>query len=275
MKTLSTLFLMLVGSVAFPQQMEPVKYIEGLSHPESVLYDEEREQYYVTNMANREDGDGFISRISKNDEILELSWIPGLDDPKGMVIKGSSLFVTDVTELLEIDIETGKIRNRIPVPGAKSLNDPALDINGDIYFSDLAKSSIYLFQSNGEIEEWLNSPELENPNGLYLTNDAILVSAWGKEEPGHFLKVDRETKEIEKVSTKGLGNLDGVQKIEESRYYISDWGSGKIYSIDLNGNLKEVLTSAKSSGDIFYHNEKEELYVPMNHQNAIWIYSMK
>ena len=269
------ILVFLFGSIAFAQQKEPITRIEGFSHPESVIYDEERQQYYVSNMAGRVEGDGFISRLSKDDEILDLSWISGLKDPKGFVIKGSSLFVTDVTELVEIDIESGKIKNRIPVPGAQSLNDPAMDEAGNIYFSDMGKGSIFVLKPSGEIEEWLNSQELETPNGLHITDNSILVSAWGKEDPGHFLRVDRTTKEIKRISNKGIGNLDGVQKIEEGKYYISDWGSGKLYSIDISGNLEEILTSAKSSGDIYYDNEKKELYVPMNHQNEVWIYDMK
>ena len=273
MQKIAILFF-LYGSTVLCQQQDPVLKIEGLSHPESVIYDEKKETYYVSNMAGRVSGDGFISRISKNDNIQDLSWISGLNDPKGLLIKGNSLFVTDVTELVEIDIESGKIIERIPVDGARSLNDPALDDKGNIYFSDLAKGSIYVLKPSGEIEEWLNSPELENPNGLLVTDKHILVSAWGKDNSGNFLKIDRRTKEIEKISRDGIGNLDGVQEIENGKYYISDWGSGKIYSIDLSGNLQEILTSAKSSGDILYRSKEKKLYVPMNHQNELWIYKM-
>lgn len=265
-------FFFLCGSFAFAQEKQPETILKGFSHPESVVYDKARQQYYVSNIGAE---DGFISRVSKNDKVEEHHWITGLNNPKGLLIHGNSLFVTDVTELVEIDIESGKITSRIPVEGSKSLNDPAKDEAGNIYFSDLSKGSIFVLRPTGEVEEWLHSEKLEQPNGLFVTSDHILVAGWGKDEPGHFLKVNRNTKEIERISHSGIGNLDGIQKIKDGQYYISDWGSGKIYSITMDGELKEVLTTAKSSGDIYYHNEDQKLYVPMNRQNELWIYSMK
>lgn len=274
MKAIAILFIFF-GSFAVAQQQEPVTVLNGFSHPESVVYDETREQYYVSNIGDKEEGDGYISKVSKNDKIEELSWITGLNDPKGLLIQGNKLYVTDVTALVEMDIETGKILSKIPVEGAQSLNDPAKDEAGNIYFSDLAKGSIYVLKSDGQVEEWLTSPELQRPNGLLITDDYILVSAWGQENPGQFLRVDRSTKEVESISNEGIGKLDGVQKIEEGEYYISDWGSGNIYRISMDGALEKVLTTAKSSGDILYRNDVRKLYVPMNHQNEVWIYDMK
>ena len=68
--------------------------------------------------------------------------------------------------------------------------------------------------------------------------------------------------------------MDGIQSKGNGEYYISDWATGKIYTIDLEGNLKEVLTSEKSSGDILYLKNDKKLYLPMNHQNELWIYNM-
>lgn len=268
------ILLIFFGSVSYSQQKEPDLKLEGFSHPESVVYDEQRQEYYVSNIGDKQEGDGFISKVSKNGKKTDHSWITGLNDPKGLLIAGNHLYVSDVNRLVKMDMESGKIISEIPVKGSKSLNDLTKDEAGNIYFSDLAKSSIYVLKPSGEIEEWLNSDQLENPNGLLMTRDYLLVAAWGKEEPGHFLQVDRHTKEIGQIS-KGIGNLDGLQQIEEGAYYISDWASGKIYKISLEGTLEEVLTTAKSSGDIYYDNKDQKLYVPMNRQNEVWIYTLK
>lgn len=269
-------FLIFCGMTAIGQGQEktPELKLSGFSHPESVIFDKDREYFYVSNMADREEGDGFISRLSKNGEIQDLSWISGLNDPKGLLIKKDKLYVTDVTQLVEIDINSGEILKRIKVEGAKSLNDPALDENGDIYFSDLAGNSIFKMNESGEIEGWLSTPELEKPNGLLITPEFILVAAWGENKNGNLLKIDRNTKEISRISKEGIGNLDGIQRNQSGEYYISDWNSGKIYTIDMEGNLKEVLTSEKSSGDILFIEDDNTLYLPMNHQNELWIYKL-
>lgn len=274
MKPLLILFFF-CGSFAFAQdQKVPEIKLTGFSHPESVIYDAGTEYYYVSNMAGKTEGDGFISRISRKWKEQDHTWVTGLNDPKGMVIKENKLYVTDVTQLVEIDLQSGEILKRIPVEGAQSLNDPALDENGVLYFSDLAAGSIYKMNEAGEIKEWLKSPELERPNGLFLTPEYILVAAWGQKQNGNFLKIDRKTKEVTPISKNGIGNLDGVQHKAEGEYFISDWASGKIYTIDMKGNLSEEFTSEKSSGDILFQQDENKLYLPMNLQNEIWIYNL-
>lgn len=256
------------------QERTPEIKLTGFSHPESVIYDEGTKYFYVSNMADKTEGDGFISRISRKWKDQEHSWITGLNNPKGLLVKGDRLYVTDVEYLIEMDLNSGEILRRIPVEGAKSLNDLAMDADGNIFISDLAGSSIYKMNERGEIEEWLSSPDLEKPNGLYVTPEAILVAAWGDNQDGNILQVDRSTKEISRITTKGIGNMDGIQVKGDGEYYVSDWATGKIYTVDMEGNLKEVITSEKSSGDILYLRDDEKLYLPMNHQNELWIYNM-
>ena len=269
------LIIIFFGSICFAQEQKvPEIKLTGFSHPESIIYDADTEYFYVSNMADREEGDGFISRISRKWQEQDHTWVTGLNDPKGMVIREGKLYVTDVTMLVEIDLSSGEILQRIPVAGSKSLNDPALASHGELYFSDLAGNSIYKMNAAGEVGEWLNNSELERPNGLFITPQFILVGAWGEEQNGHFLKVDRKSKEISRISKEGIGNLDGIQPKAEGEYFISDWVTGKIYSIDMNGELIEILTSEKSAGDILFQKDENKLYLPMNLQNEIWIYNL-
>lgn len=271
------LFLILFfGMTAIGQEQptSPEIKLTGFSHPESVIYDEGTEYFYVSNMADKTEGDGFISRISRKWKEQENSWVTGLNDPKGLLVKGDRLYFTDVTHFVEIDLQSGEILRRIPVEGAESLNDPAMDEEGNIFFSDLAGSRIYKMNQAGEIEQWLSSSDLERPNGLFVTPDHILAAAWGDDQNGNILKVDRTTKKIDRISKEGIGNMDGIQPKGDGEYYVSDWATGDIYTIDMNGNLKKVLTSEKSSGDILYLKDDNKLYVPMNHQNELWIYNM-
>ncbi|SKB33403.1 hypothetical protein SAMN05660776_0492 [Salegentibacter holothuriorum] len=262
-----------------------IKKVEGFSHPESVVFNEDKNEYYISNMADREDGDGFISRVSSEGEILELKWIDGLKDPKGLLIKDDKVYVTNNTELVEISIANSKILRRIQVEGSKSLNDITVDAVGNIFISDSGKSAIYLMPGDsvnmmipedkkGKIIEYLDSTRLEYVNGLYAQNDHLYAAAWGENNNGNFLKIDMDTREITKISKEGIGNLDGIQPVGEEAFYLSDWASGKIYLAGKNGDLKEVLTSEKSAGDIFFDAEKNQLVLPMNHQNAVWWYQL-
>ncbi|WP_051935711.1 hypothetical protein [Salegentibacter sp. Hel_I_6] len=281
-------FSLLIFSGVYAQSTSAtlIKKVEGFSHPESVVFNEAKKEYYISNMADNEDGDGFISRVSEDGEIIDLKWIDGLKDPKGLLINEDKVYVTNNTEVIEISIENSKITKRIEVEGAKSLNDITIDAVGNIFISDSGKSAIYLMPGDasnmmipddkkGEIIEYLNSTRLEYVNGLYAQNDDLYAAAWGENTDGNFLKIDMETREIKKISKEGIGNLDGVQPVGEDAFYISDWATGKIHLITKDGKITEVLTSEKSSGDIFFDAEKNQLVLPMNHQNAVWWYQVQ
>lgn len=267
-------FFLTVSSFSQTASVPDLK-IEGFVHPESVVSDEQRKVVYVSNIGNREPGDGFISKISEAGEIINLKWISGLNDPKGLLVNGNKLYVTDNTELVEMDIDQGRITRRISVPGAQFLNDVAIDDAGTLFISDTGKSSIFSVDPSGNVVEWINDANLEKPNGLLVDGDAIFVAAWGDGQPGNILKVDKDSREIEKITDTGIGNLDGIQKIDANSFYISDWADGKIYQVRLNGSKEEVLTSEKSAGDILYLESGNRLFLPMNHQNQVWIFELK
>lgn len=263
-----------------------IKKVEGFSHPESVVFNEAKNEYYISNMADNEAGDGFISRVSAEGEIIELKWIDGLKDPKGLLVKDDKVYVTNNTEVIEISIDKSEITRRIEVEDAKSLNDITIDAVGNIFISDSGKSAIYLMPGDsanmmipenkkGEIIEYLNTTRLEYVNGLYAHKDHLYAAAWGENTDGNFLKIDMDTREIEKVSKEGIGNLDGVQPVGDDAFYISDWATGTIYLIKKDGELQEVLTSEKSSGDILFDAEKNQLVLPMNFQNSVWWYQLQ
>ncbi len=288
-QTLKLVFMSLIlcGSVyAQSTSATLVKKVEGFSHPESVVFNDEKNEYYVSNMADQEDGDGFISRVSAEGEIVELKWIDGLKDPKGLLIIDDKVYVTNNTELIEISINDSEITRRMEVEGAKSLNDITVDAVGNIFISDSGKSAIYLMPGDnpnmmipedkkGEIIEYLNTTRLEYVNGLYAQEDYLYVSAWGENQDGNFMRVDMDTRKIEKISKEGIGNLDGVQPVGDDAFYISDWATGKIYLVKKDGEMKEVLASEKSSGDILFDAEKNQLVLPMNFQNSVWWYQLQ
>ena len=83
----------------------------GFSHPESVDLDIPHQVFYVSNLGGApldKDGNGFISKVSRDGKLLQLKWIEGLNAPKGMVMNGFTLYVSDIDKLVEIDTRTGQ-----------------------------------------------------------------------------------------------------------------------------------------------------------------------
>jgi len=114
----------------------------NLKNPESVAYASKPNVLIFSNVngkPDQKDQNGFISKVSpSNGSIIELNWVKGLNAPKGIAISndGNKLYVSDITDLVEIDIASGKIIKRFNGPGSSFLNDVVADNLGNIYVSD-------------------------------------------------------------------------------------------------------------------------------------------
>jgi sugar lactone lactonase YvrE len=183
------------------QQQEQIKInkvwetLPVLKTPESVVYAPKQDILFVSNIdgkPDQKDQKGFISKVSLfNGSITELNWLTGLDAPKGMAIyNNSKLYVSDITDLVEIEIDNGKITNRYNAPGSKFLNDVVVDNQGNVYVSDTGTNSIYILDrnlmnnnnnNNASLRIWLQSPKLDAPNGLYFNdkNNKLIVTSNG------------------------------------------------------------------------------------------------
>ena len=119
-----------------------------LKNPESVAYAPKQNVMFVSNVngnPTQKDQNGFISKVlPSNGNIIELNWVTGLNAPKGVAISNnnSRLYVSDITDLVEIDIDNRKI-NRFNAPGSVFLNDVVSDNQGNIYVSDTITNTIY------------------------------------------------------------------------------------------------------------------------------------
>jgi DNA-binding beta-propeller fold protein YncE len=161
----------LVASSASAESLSESWRVEGLSNPESVLFDPTQNALYVSNVAGEamaKDGKGFISRLSPDGNILTLEWVTGLNAPKGLALVGERLFVSDIDELVAVDTKTGKIAKRWPAAGAKFLNDVAADEDGRVFVSDMVTNQIWQLAGDS-FAVWLEGSGLENPNGLKIS----------------------------------------------------------------------------------------------------------
>lgn len=271
-------------SYSTPLELELLWENEAFKNPESIVYDANQNLGFVSNQnLSGKKGAASIGKLNLDGSTLEAEWVKGLNEPKGMVIIQNRLFVSDVTEVVEIDIQQSKIIKRYPAQGAKFLNDIASDSAGNIYVSDMFTSSIYRLGQSGTLQLWMQSPMLENPNGLYIEDGVLYIAAWGtfndakplSAPAGHVLKVALKNQKIEKLSKKAIGNLDGIQRFTEMSFLVSDWVTGKIFQLKSDFSTTELLDLEQSSGDIAYIKEKKLLLIPMAQQNKVLAYKIK
>jgi DNA-binding beta-propeller fold protein YncE len=239
--------------------------VTGFENPESAPWDGATGFFYVSNIGpgpinplGREP-DGYISRISAAGRLKEAKWVTGLRSPKGIHRWGNDLLVADVGQLVVIDVSGAKIRRTIDLDalGAKFPNDVTVDDHtGDAYVSDTGRNAIYrLPAGSSQPEVWLESEQLENPNGVFLDGDKLMVAGYGVDPdgvgpaargPGRILVVDLATKAVAPLGDMApLGLLDGIEKLDSS-WIVGD-NTGHVWRVTPDGKAAELAKIANAA----------------------------
>jgi sugar lactone lactonase YvrE len=245
----------------------------GFEAPESVFWDARSRSWFVSNVAGKEDekdGRGWISRLDASGKVLKDRWVDGLSSPHGIRVRGETLYVSDIDELVVIDVPRARIRTRLKAPGAKFLNDVAVGPAGEVYVSDTIGNAIYRC-SRQSCEVFVQADALEGPNGLLVDGGRLIVAAWGivtdpvtfaTKTPGRLLQVDRKTKKIVPLGDgKPLGNLDGIEK-DGADYLVTDFTAGKLFRVSKSGSATLLREGFKNSADIGYDSARRLVAVP-------------
>ncbi len=247
---------------------------EGFVTPESVIYDEKNEIYYVSNVNNNpweKDGNGFISKMDTFGTITELKWVEdGINGPKGMAIVDDKLYATDIDELLEIDINTGNITGRFTVTPGSKLNDITVGANGDLYVSASGANVIYRKRGHGFIP--VITKLAFSPNGVDYQNGQLNVLGFDSKKMYKFDLSDN----TESTFSADLGAADGLEQVDGGGYLASDW-NGQVFYVDPSGKNKPLINTIeekKGAADIEYVASRRTLLVPTFFDNHIDAYKV-
>lgn len=226
--------------------------------PESAQFDAASNAWYVSCMAKPDvAGDGFIAKLNAAaDAVVTEKFTAGLNEPKGIRIRAGKLYVSDVAELVTIEVATGRVLAKTPVtgihpdvPSAPFLNDVAVsEATGNVYVSDNRNDTLYLFNAEGVAPRLLfKSPTLEAPNGLLLderpgVTPRLLIAAMGPglksgrtDKLGAVLAIDLDDFDdgdrvnVTYVSQR-IGNLDGIE-LDGADLLVTDTYGGRLMRV--------------------------------------------
>jgi hypothetical protein len=257
----------------------------GLQQPESVVQAVNNDGFYISNINGKPsaiDGNGFISLVANDGAIKDLKWVDGLNAPKGMSMHDNTLYVADIDELVVIDVPTARVTHRFSTNDDSFLNDVATTRDGIVYVSDTAKNLIYQLKDKS-FEIWLEDKRLENPNGLYIDNEHIVVSSWGQmvdsdwntDIPGHILLISQQSKQIKDFASNApIGNLDGIVKLDNQNFLVTDWMNGKLMQVSTDGEIKTLLELGQGSADMLYMHNEKLLLIPQMLTNKLLAYNI-
>ncbi len=257
----------------------------GFMTPESVLMDTIADVYLVSNINGSpfaEDDNGFISRVTPDGQVENLKWIDGavsmgtLNAPKGMAIKGDTLFVTDIKCIRLFNRVSGDALSSLCVDGTTFLNDIAVGPEGSLFvtdsgfnegFSPSGTDAVYrLSLEEGRQHITIaKDPELGGPNGIAVGTRGIFVVTF---RSGELL---RFTPDGEKTVVLPASNrqIDGIVFSNDGGFLFSAWGDSSVYHVDGAGAIHRLLSGVESPADIGYDPKRNRVLVPLFMQNAV------
>ncbi len=262
---------------------EPLWETDGFSTPESVVFDRQREVFYVSNMATRGDqaipGDGFISRLDADGTIVDLEWVTGLQNPKGLVLANGRLYAGDDDALVEIDLDAARIvaRHAPPDGGPAQFNDATADADGNVYAFSRRLDTVFRLHQ-GRLEPWL---ELDvattgRPNGLRVDGERLLMGSWqvppDGDRLGHLSTVALADRTVGRIGTAPIGHIDGIEPDGRGGWTVTDWTRGLLLHVDADGTATPLLTLSKGSADHLYLVDRQLLVIPMLFDDVVRAY---
>jgi hypothetical protein len=260
---------------------------EGISTPESVLFDEALDRYLVSNINGKPtdaDNNGYISELSPDGKVLKEKFIAGgvnkvkLDAPKGSGISAGVLYVTDITVVRKFDAKTGAPKGEIAFPGAKFLNDIAVAKDGRIFVSDsgvngnlepVGGDAVYVIDK-GKVKPVAQGKELAGPNGLLAVDNGVLVNGLTGNE---LYRLDDKGARQD-ITPLPKGGLDGLASTGDS-LLVTSWQGSAIYRGKLGQKFEVAFPGLKGAADIAYDAKRKRVIVPRFVDNAIEAYDLK
>ena len=258
-----------MGCVHHPN-VYPTQKISGLKTPESVLQAPDGRIFVSEINVFDKDGDGQITVI-QNDKVRVFA--RGLDDPKGLAMVGSNLYVADKNKIVKIDPngQTSIFVGPNSFPAAPIFfNDLEADLAGNLYVSDTGDvfntgkgGAVYKIDTLGKVSLVVNSlqePRIKAPNGLLMDDTGEVISIVDF-STGILYSYNMKNKTLTDIAN-GFGGGDGLVHHSSGKMFVSDWNNGKVFSINMAGDVKEIKSGYKAAADIALTKDEKYIMVP-------------
>jgi hypothetical protein len=284
-----------------------------MSAPESAYYDAASNAVFVSSINGQiaeKDGNGYISRLTPDGAVVNAKWATGLNAPKGLRSVGGTLWAADIDEVVGIEIASGRITTRVPVEGARFLNDLAAAPDGTLYVSDSQASRIYAVK-DGKASIFVEGEDaIETPNGVLVDGNRLVVGSLGRGafgpppaggraggrgagqgQPagpgrgdgrgrggppagGRLFAFDLTTKQRTVLTPEPIGGIDGIEPDGRGGYLVTDVFGSRILRVAADGSSRTVLSLPAAGADFGYIASRRLAVVPYLFGNSVAAYDL-
>jgi len=274
-----------------PPEAHKVAQIDSLQTPESFFWDAGLDVYFISNINGNpgvKDNNGFISLVVPDSGTRALKFIEGgkngvtLNAPKGLAVKGDTLWVTDIDVARAFNARTGRPITTVDLraAGAVFLNDPAIGPDGALYITDTGikfdstgnvthPGPDRIFRiARGRVSVAAQGDTLQRPNGITwdVSGNRFIVVAFGGPSIFEWKLGDKNPT----VISRGPGGFDGVE-VGRGKILVSSWTDSTVSAYQ-SGNEAKVISGVPSPADIGYDAKRNRVLIPVMTQNhgEVW-----
>jgi hypothetical protein len=254
--------------------------------PESAYYDATSNAIFVSSINGdvlAKDGNGYISRLAADGKVVNAKWATGLNAPKGLRSVGGTLWVTDIDEVVGIEIASGRITAHVKIDGAKFLNDLATAPDGTVYASDSQTFRIYAVK-DGNPSMFVEIAEpIETPNGVLVDGNRLIVGtmgapgARGAQNPpsgGRLIAFDLRTKARTEITPQPIGGIDGIESDGRGGFLVTDVFGMRLLHVSASGTARTLLQFTAAGADFGYIASRKVAVVPFLFGNSVAAYDL-
>jgi hypothetical protein len=266
----------------------------GFKVPESVRYDAELDVYYVANIngnPSQKDNNGFIARVRADSTGVMTMLVEGgkggarLNAPKGMALRGDTLYVADIDMLRMFNRRTGAPIDAVSLreQNATFLNDVAAGPDG-IYITD---TGIVFDAQGGMTHPGVNrvfkvvgyrvtvvarGDSLANPNGIAwdLSGNRLILAPFG----GPNLQTLAFGDSMPKTLAAGPGGYDGVEVLPNGNVLVSSWTDSTIHIFHGGTHRVALIRNVSAPADIGVDTKRNVVAIPRFNDGKVEYYKI-
>jgi sugar lactone lactonase YvrE len=270
-------------AAAPPSTPTKVGETSGLNVPESVRYDAELDVYFVSNVngnPSQKDNNGWIARVHADSTGVVTRLVEGgkrgvnLNAPKGMAIKGDTLFVADIDMLRMFNKRTGEYLGAVSLrdQAATFLNDVVSGPDG-IYVTDTGirfdaqggmthpgVNRVFKIVGTTVTSAKLNADSLMNPNGIAwdAKNARFLLAPFG----GPSISAWKPGDSTLTATATGPGGYDGIEVMDNGNVLVSSWTDSTVYILHGGTHMMPLVKNVAAPADIGVDTKRNLVAIP-------------
>lgn len=271
---------------------QKVGEIAGFKVPESVKYDAELDVYYVSNIngnPSQKDNNGYIARVRADSTSVVTTLAEGgqkgvtLNAPKGMALKGDTLFVADIDAVRMFNRRTGAplgsvelraqkatfLNDVVAAPDAVYITDTgiAFDATGNMTHPGVNR----VFKLVGKtVTEAASGDSLGAPNGIAwdAANNRFIIGGFASSNlmalaPGQAMPT---------TLTTGPGQYDGVEVLSNGNLLVSSWADSTVHIVHGGTHMMPLVKGVPAPADIGVDTKRNLVAIPLFNDGKVELY---